>query len=46
MKPESALFKDEKALMVEFPFTVTNEVVDKLIKKESDGNDNWRQMYM
>ena len=32
MKPESALFKDEKALKVEFPFIVTNEIVDKLIK--------------
>ena len=47
MKPESTLFKDEKALNVEFPFTVTNEIVDKLIKKEDeDGNGNWRQMYM
>ena len=46
MKPESKLFKDEKALKVEFPFTITNEIVDKLIKKEGDSNDNWRRMYM
>ena len=46
MKPESALFKDEKSLKVEFPFTVTPEIVDKLIKKEGDDNDNWKVMYM
>ena len=46
MKPESALFKDEKSLKVEFPFTVTTEIVDKLIKNESEGNNNWKQMYM
>ena len=46
MKPESTLFKDEKALKVEFPFTVTNEIVDKLIKKDNSDNDKWRQMYM
>jgi ATP-dependent Lon protease len=46
MKPESALFKEEKSLNVEFPFTVTPEIVDKLIKKESEGNDNWKRMYM
>ena len=47
MKPESALFKDNKSLTVEFPFTVTNAIVDKLIKIEKeDGNDNWKRMYM
>ena len=46
MKPDSALFKDEKSLNVEFPFTVTREIVDKLIKTESeDANDNWKRIY-
>jgi len=47
MKPESTLFKDDKSLKVEFPFTVTTEVVDKLIKKEQEEeNDNWKRIYM
>jgi ATP-dependent Lon protease len=46
MKPESTLFKDEKSLKVEFPFTITPEIVDKLIKKEGESNDNWKRMYM
>ena len=47
MKPDSVLFKDEKSLNVEFPFTVTREIVDKLIKTESeDANDNWKRIYM
>ena len=32
MKPESQLFKEEKSLEVKFPYTVTTEIVDKLIK--------------
>ena len=47
MKPESTLFKDDKSFQVEFPFTVTIDVVDKLIKKEQEeGNDNWKRMFM
>jgi ATP-dependent Lon protease len=46
MKPDSVLFKDDKSLKVEFPFTVTPEIIDKLIKKEAEGNDNWKVMYM
>ena len=46
MKPDSVLFKEDKSLKVEFPFTVTPEIVDKLIKKETEGNDNWKVMYM
>jgi ATP-dependent Lon protease len=33
MKPDSELFEKEKALKVEFPFTVDVEIVKKLIKK-------------
>ena len=45
MPENSPLFKDEKSLKVEFPFIVTTEIVDKLIKKEQK-NDNWKIMYM
>ena len=47
MSPDASLFKEDKALKVDFPFTVTTEIVDKLIKKEAEeGNDNWKRMYM
>ena len=46
MKSESTLFKNEKSLKVEFPFTVTTEIVDKLIKNDNgEKNDNWKRMY-
>ena len=32
MKEGSSLFNREETLKVEFPFTVTKEIVDKLIK--------------
>ena len=38
MKPGSNLFEEEMSLTVEFPFTVTKDVVDKLIKR--DGTEN------
>ena len=36
MKPGSNLFEEDMSLKVEFPFTVTKEIVDKLIKKEKE----------
>ena len=46
MKPDSALFKDEKSLKVEFPFVVTRDIVDRLIKLETeDKNENWKRIY-
>ena len=33
MKAGSSLFNKEETIKVEFPFTVTKEIVDKLIKK-------------
>lgn len=36
MKPGTNLFESEMSLKVEFPFTVTKNIVDKLIKKEED----------
>ena len=46
MKPGSNLFEGEMSLKVEFPFKVTKEIVDKLIKKESDGLETWRNLYV
>jgi len=38
MKPESKLFEKEMSLKVEFPFTVTKEIVSKLIKRDQMSN--------
>uniref|UniRef100_A0A6C0D8E0 ATPase AAA-type core domain-containing protein n=1 Tax=viral metagenome TaxID=1070528 RepID=A0A6C0D8E0_9ZZZZ len=46
MRPGSNLFEDEMSIAVEFPFTVTKEIVDKLIKKERDDNMALRGMYV
>ena len=44
MKPDTNIFESEMSIKVEFPMQVTNEIVDKLIKKEVD-NGAWKQMY-
>ena len=36
MKPGTNLFEEDMSLKVQFPFTVTKDVVDKLIKKNTD----------
>ena len=41
MKPESQLFKEEKSLDVTFPYTVTTEIVDKLIKTVDKGEQTY-----
>jgi ATP-dependent Lon protease len=46
MKPGSNLFKEDMSLAVEFPFTVTKDIVDKLIKKDTDNLATWRSMYL
>ena len=38
MKPNSSLFNKEDSLVVEFPFTITNQIVGKLIKKGKDNS--------
>ena len=45
MKPGSNLFEGEMSLMVVFPFNVTKEIVDKLIKREDDSLATWRNLY-
>ena len=44
MKPGANLFEKDLSLEVEFPLTVTHEIVDKLIKKSAD-NGRWLNMY-
>ena len=44
MNPGTNLFESDMALKVEFPFQVTPEIVDKLIKKNNDGGA-WTGMY-
>jgi ATP-dependent Lon protease len=46
MRPDSNLFEGEMALKVEFPFTVTKDVVDKLIKRERNDDMAIRGMYV
>ena len=46
MKPDSNLFEGEMSLKVEFPFKVTKDIVDKLIKKENDGYCAIGSMYI
>jgi hypothetical protein len=44
MKPGTNLFEQEISLKVEFPFIVTKEMVDKIIKTRTD-NDTWKNLY-
>lgn len=44
MKPDTNLFEGDISLKVNFPLVVTNEIVDKLIKKNVD-NGAWTTMY-
>jgi ATP-dependent Lon protease len=46
MKPGSNLFEGEMSLKVEFPFTVTKDIVDKLIKKEQENLSALYAMYV
>ena len=47
MKPDSNLFEKEKCLKIEFPFTVTEKIIQKIIPKDKPiENDNWKKMYM
>ena len=46
MKPGANLFDEQKTLTVEFPFTVTKDIVDKLIIKERDDNISMKSLYI
>jgi hypothetical protein len=47
MRPGSNLFEEDMSIKVEFPFTVTKEMVDKLIKKTDTGlNPSLYHLYL
>ena len=46
MKPGSNLFEEDMSLKVEFPFTVTKDIVDKLIKREKENFSALYTMYV
>ena len=46
MKPGSNLFEGEMSIKVEFPFKVTKDIVDKLIKKEEQNLSALYSMYV
>jgi hypothetical protein len=46
MKPDSKLFEKEKTIKVEFPFIVTRDIVDKLIKKNDRDNSILSSLYI
>jgi ATP-dependent Lon protease len=45
MKPGTNLFEQDMTLKVEFPFTVTKTIVDKLIKSK-DENQSFKYLYV
>ena len=46
MRPDSNLFEQEMSIKVTFPFQVTKQIVDKLIKTVKDDNMSSRGMYV
>ena len=46
MKSGSNLFEEDMSLKVEFPFTITKEIVDKLIKRDKDNISALYSMYV
>uniref|UniRef100_A0A6C0ETU4 ATPase AAA-type core domain-containing protein n=1 Tax=viral metagenome TaxID=1070528 RepID=A0A6C0ETU4_9ZZZZ len=46
MRPGSNLFEEDMSLKVEFPFVVTKDIVDKLIKKEDDNSMSLYGLYV
>ena len=45
MKPGTSLFEGDISLKVEFPFTITSNLIDKIIKKE-ENNESYKSFYM
>uniref|UniRef100_A0A6C0ERM3 ATPase AAA-type core domain-containing protein n=1 Tax=viral metagenome TaxID=1070528 RepID=A0A6C0ERM3_9ZZZZ len=46
MKPGSNLFEEDMSLKVEFPFTVTKDIVDKMIKRDKENFSALYTMYV
>ena len=45
MKPDTNLFEQDMSIQVQFPFEVTKEIVDKLIKRK-ENSVSMNMMYM
>jgi len=46
MKPDTNLFEDNMSIKVTFPFEVTIDLANKLIKKDGEENMSFRAMYI
>ncbi len=46
MKPGINLFEQDMSIKVQFPFTVTKDIVDKLIKKKDQLNPSLYHLYV
>ena len=46
MKPDTNLFQETMSLKVEFPYTVTTEIVKKLILQDKHDNQSFKAMYI
>jgi ATP-dependent Lon protease len=45
MKPGVNLFEEDLTLKVDFPLTLTREIIDKLVKMQDDGNKHMHSIY-
>jgi ATP-dependent Lon protease len=46
MKPDTNLFEEDMAVKVSFPFTVTKDIVDKLIKRTDTNSAAMQSLYI
>jgi ATP-dependent Lon protease len=46
MKPDSNLFEQDMSIKVEFPFIVTKDIVDKLVKINKNENFRYKDLYI
>jgi hypothetical protein len=46
MRPETNLFQEDMSIKVTFPFTVTKEIVDKLIKRPNEIDPSFYHLYV
>ena len=46
MKPDTNLFESEMSIKVEFPFTVTTDIVSKLIKRTDNMTVSQKMLYI
>ena len=46
MKPEENLFEEIMSIKIEFPLSISEELVDKLIKNTKKCDEKWKLMYM